>query len=440
MDTHDCIATYAVVKGIQFELHHNIFTITSVDNIDVLQRHSMVSCTQSKRSWHGTSIQAVQPMSKETIASEQNCITLLQHCLQIKFVNKLHAIQETLVNGVVHHQLSPNPKQVEKRKRTLREKSSIHTQTQVNVAERSEISSSLFASMYESTAYQRPAISEFTIRSFQLLPEEVNSLNNLQKTIFQYMLTKEAKSVELNMPGIASYLQSALYSSDTHEQTEVVYRYVDILSLPADSKETVLRVLHKLYNSFIVGLGFRWLIVVGDAKTSDILLSLRQQYGSQLNWLLPFPGDWHILYNYQKLLLKVYGDAWPQLAKVAGHRAETLTSLAHASHFKRTDHFILQSFEVMHRYFIRMYIASNGVGSLTATINELAYSLANLSSENDVDDMLKKYKTSFDTIFSDIPPHFSSFMDKLCSDQKLVSVHYQTLSCLHCSFYCHQKW
>ena len=87
------------------------------------------------------------------------------------------------------------------------------------------------------------------------------------------MVTKEAKSVELNMPGIASYLQSALYSSDTHEQSKVVY--VDILSLPADSKETMLRVLNNLYNSFIVGLGFCWLIVVEDAKTYDILQSLR---------------------------------------------------------------------------------------------------------------------------------------------------------------------
>ena len=93
--------------------------------------------------------------------------------------------------------------------------------------------------------------------------------------------------------------------------------------------------------------------MVGDAKTDDILQSLRRQYGSQLKWLLPFPGDWHILYNYQKVLLKVYGDAGLlQLAKVAGHRAETLTSLAQASHFNRTHHFILQPFEVMHRYFI----------------------------------------------------------------------------------------
>ena len=270
MDTHDRVATYAVKdrmsKDIQFELDHNIFTITSVDNIDILQRHAMVSCTQSKRSWHGTSIQAVQPMPKETVASEQE----LYHTFSTLHTNQIcEQIASDTVNpnkrGSSSPTMSPNPKQVEKRRRTLREKSSIHTQTQVSVTGRSEISSSMFANMYESTAYQRPAISQFTIRSFQLLPEEVSSLSNLQKTIFQYMVTKEAKSVELNMPGIASYLQSALYSSDTHEQSKVVY--VDILSLPADSKDTVLRVLNNLYNGFIVGLGFHWLIVVGDANT-----------------------------------------------------------------------------------------------------------------------------------------------------------------------------
>lgn len=75
--------------------------------------------------------------------------------------------------------------------------------------------------------------------------------------------------------------------------------------------------------------------------------------------MLPFPGDWHILYNYQKVLLKIYGDAGLlQLAKVAGHRSETLKSLAQASHFKRTHHFILQSFEAIYCLFLRLYLHS----------------------------------------------------------------------------------
>lgn len=67
-----------------------------------------------------------------------------------------------------------------------------------------------------------------------------------------------------------------------------------------------------------------------------------------MEWMLPLPGDWHILYNYQKVMLKIYGDGGVlQLAKVSGHRGETLTCLAQASHFKRTHHFILQSFEAI---------------------------------------------------------------------------------------------
>ena len=85
--------------------------------------------------------------------------------------------------------------------------------------------------------------------------------------------------------------------------------------------------------------------------------SLRRQYGSHMQCLLPFPGDWHILYNYQKVLHKVYGEAWLlEVAKVAGHRAETLTSLAQAkepiislfSHLKPCSY----------RFFLRTYVAT----------------------------------------------------------------------------------
>ena len=66
--------------------------------------------------------------------------------------------------------------------------------------------------------------------------------------------------------------------------------------------------------------GLHWLLVVGDVKIYTLLHKLRKENGSQLQWLLPMPGDWHILYNYQKVLLKVYSDAGlVQLAKETGH-------------------------------------------------------------------------------------------------------------------------
>ena len=74
------------------------------------------------------------------------------------------------------------------------------------------MSPDMFANMYDSTAYQRPAISQFTIRSFRIFLK----LMQLQDAILQYMVIKGCMSVQLNMPGLTSYLSAALYSSDTY--------------------------------------------------------------------------------------------------------------------------------------------------------------------------------------------------------------------------------
>ena len=62
------------------------------------------------------------------------------------------------------------------------------------------------------------------------------------------MVIKEAKTDELDLPGLSSFLGTAY--SNSIEQSKAVY--VDIVSLPVDSKDTVLRVLNKLHYIFIV--------------------------------------------------------------------------------------------------------------------------------------------------------------------------------------------
>ena len=55
-----------------------------------------------------------------------------------------------------------------------------------------------------------------------------------------------------------------------------------------------------LYREYIDTTSAQHLIVAGDAKTYLRLKELKQHYGNEMDWLLPFIGDWHILYNYQK--------------------------------------------------------------------------------------------------------------------------------------------
>ena len=67
-DTHDrFVAQHAEArcqKSIWDELPNNVFTVTSVDNFDMLQSHSAVYCGDQQRSFHGTTVQLVQPSSK----------------------------------------------------------------------------------------------------------------------------------------------------------------------------------------------------------------------------------------------------------------------------------------------------------------------------------------------------------------------------------------
>ena len=192
LDTHDRMATLVVTqrinKGIHNELVSNTLTI-SIDNIDILQRHAMVSSAQTKRSWHGTSVQCVQPMPTSVVRLE------LESCNAPPSEQDMHivpsAVQETTTvlpskYGSSSPTMSPAPKQVEKRQRTLREQTTSNAVTQL--AGRNEASSDMFTKMHEYPDYQRPMIAQFTVRSFQVFPEEDEHLDHLRKFIFKHMV------------------------------------------------------------------------------------------------------------------------------------------------------------------------------------------------------------------------------------------------------------
>ena len=49
-------------RGITSYLAQDKFTVVTVDNVDILQPYAFVSTLNATRSWHGTSVQCIQPL------------------------------------------------------------------------------------------------------------------------------------------------------------------------------------------------------------------------------------------------------------------------------------------------------------------------------------------------------------------------------------------
>jgi hypothetical protein len=153
-------------------------------------------------------------------------------------------------------------------------------------------------------------------------------------------------------------------------------------------------------------------ILAADAKLYDILQKLRKEYGNCLQWLIPFPGDWHVLVNYQKTLMKVYWDAGLlQMAQASGHRAETLTSLSLAKKFRRTHVFILESFEAIYRTFFESFFSD----ICLATKGKLKLTVYELQSEPplDIERFCSIVREAFDNDLSGVEKQFEEHVNEL---------------------------
>ena len=100
-----------------------------------------------------------------------------------------------------------------------------------------------------------------------------------------------------------------------------------------------MQILLDLHKRFITGQNKKWLVVVGDAKVYDVLvLQLQHEYGDDLRWLFMYPGDWHLLKNYQ--LFPYFHAGLRDLAGASGYPTEAIQN---CSKFKRTHCFLLEA-------------------------------------------------------------------------------------------------
>lgn len=150
--------------------------------------------------------------------------------------------------------------------------------------------------------------------------------------------------------GIQDYFST---TRPSHTEKSNIY-YSKVIDAIANNKDTIMALLHELHEEHIIKQHREWLLVEGDAKIFDVLQNLKHEYGDELKWLIAYPGDWHMLKNYQCALMKPYFDAGSKtLAHTAGYPPAAIQT---CSQFKRTHHFLLESWESLYRTLLQTFM------------------------------------------------------------------------------------
>ena len=193
-----------------------------------------------------------------------------------------------------------------------------------------------------------------TCEDFKISDEESAAFSKMSQSLFTYNVCKSAQS-SIEEPFIYPILKVFLSKQCCPEEELSKFSYIGLLNETCDSKETVLAVLRIIYNKMEIGKKFRYCLVVGDGKTFDYLIKLKDEYKEELQFCLNFPGDWHILRNTSLALMKLYGPAGLfELAQIY-HHGRTEKLVVNSTDFDKTFEFYLQTWEAMYRHQIDLF-------------------------------------------------------------------------------------
>ena len=255
-----------------------------------------------------------------------------------------------------------------------------------------------------------------TINNFRPSQCEMQSLNELAKHSLSYCLLKNAltnSSIEEQLIGIQTFL-SVSEKSNSPEVASVAY--VAVLDEVADEKDTVLHIINSLYVEHVHKHSKQFLVLEGDAKTYDTIQAVKFEYGSDLNWLVPYPGDWHLLKNYQICLMKPFFEAGlKDLATASGYPALSIQS---CSNFQQTHHFLMETWESLYRHMLTQF--RKRCTTLPGPVNvEIQQAVGHTLQEfnNEHYDALAIYSVirSFQESTCGLEDEFQSFIDKMSS-------------------------
>ena len=377
-DTHQRHKTAVVTKryqsGVQDELSQGAFSVTSIDNIDRNAPGKRISTADQNRGFHGTSVQHCNPMpltcqtAEEEVPATPAASAALPGLFSYSFDREKHSTRpRTLQEGAPKQNAQQPPPPIA----TCAEPSNVTLPApEVDLpADRHE--------QFRLQWYRPPhvALRPLSLDAVRLSTAEATEVQSMESAIHEYMVRRFSTPGE-TMPGLKQHLALKMHS--VRERSLVTT--LGILPDSVDQLDTVKAVLDSLQSFYAIGCQRKWHLVVGDQKVFSYMHQLKRQYGAELDWLKPFPGDWHLLKNFQPVLMKVYFHCGlKDLAVQAGYKGSNLTALESCGSFKQTHIFLLEVFEAMYQHALSVmqtkgYDPTAPLSDFTAFLGQLSAS------------------------------------------------------------------
>ena len=431
-DTHSRYVLYRVQATINdgplsgYPMH--ALTLVSLDNLDYVHSFARVFCGLQQSSWHGTTVQFVQPqplslhvvhsttcnrqVSQSDIPSAQHLDALpatgtphteTTHRLNSRPASKRSYSTLTPVNSPSKR--SPLPKK-QRRMRTGMEGIDTNTSTNISVSSR--------PLPQRDDCCLQPELQNCTLKldDFRISDEEKKVLLDLKTLLTHYMLQKMANNDQSEtIIDLKTYL-TLYHNVSTQESSNIIY--YKVLEQRCDDKATLLGIISELYEEFVVPNKMKWLVLEGDQATYDRLQSIKREYGKDLSWMIPFPGDWHFLKNFQDVIMKVYFDAGlSDIAKASGYQTNAI-----GSNFKRNHNFLLEAWESLYRYFLSLFLSNKAPTDFLEFVKGWVRSFPTSQDQQNAHRNLKQLMVDVLDKYERFPEEFLLFMEEQAQNNK----------------------
>lgn len=325
-----------VEAGPLSQLQPTAFTLVSIDNIDVLTPFAAVEVDKT-RSWHGTSIMAQQPKPLTETLHRYEQLDTIEPDESVNSIPSCSTGAETQSTNVKNAPAVVKKPSVRRRTAQL---------------ESLDIPG---PSSFNPPLNKTSIRSQLSAASFELSEEETLSEKKINRDIMLY-ITERYHYILNDIPTVIPGLKCKLSLENEKYVEKSQFSYMYILNEKADCPATLKRSLGLLYDSFGVNKKINHLVIAGDGATVRLLLNLKAEYGESLDWMIPYLGEWHILKNFQEVLMKIFWDAGLKEIAKQTHKQMTLNSLGNCSNFKRTHRFLLQVYEAIFMFQFQCFL------------------------------------------------------------------------------------